>query len=142
MLAPFLAALAVASQVQLELPPQLVLEPVSVEELAESTAVSWEGNPLPPLGVVVRRVPGALRLLLPIGVSPASFQLAAQVREFGNRQDKGLRVPVKVTVLPPRLVERRGDWEVWEADLVLHLDLSRASSGPLAGRLEVSVLGR
>lgn len=143
MIAVLLAAsLAAGGTVQLELPPQLVLEPLSVEEVAGGAAIPWEGGTVPPLGVVVRRVSGAFRLLLPRGVAPASFEVRAQVRELGNPGKEGGRVPVKVTVLPLRLVESRGELEVWEADLLFHLDLSRASAGTLSGRLEVLVVGR
>lgn len=148
MIAGVLLAMA-AGSVTVEMPPQLTLEPVSAEELAEGTAVAWVGGALPPVPVVVRRFPGAFRLLVPKGVALSSLDVAVTLEEDGRGgsgflkgSDRTQRLPVRVTLLPLRLQGERGDVEVWEGDVVLYLDVSGALAGEFRGKLRVTVAGR
>lgn len=148
MVAAFLLALSVSS-VTVEMPAQLNLEPVSAQELAGGTAVTWEGGASPSVPVVVRRVPGAFRLLVPRGVALSSLDVAVTLEDqefrgggFLRGQDGTQRVPVRVTVLPLRLLGERGNLEVWEGDLLLHLDVSGVLAGEFQGKLRVTVAGR
>ncbi|MGQ9835438.1 MAG: hypothetical protein ACUVRQ_05610 [Thermoanaerobaculaceae bacterium] len=139
-----MALLLASGTVRLELPPQLALEPIAPEELASATAQVWEGEALPAVPVVKRKVSGAFRLTVPPGDTLPNFEVSAALLAGGNLREaeKGSRIPLKVTVLPLRLVASGPEGNVYEGDLVLYLDVSRALAGKFMGLLELSVVGR
>lgn len=145
----FLLALATVPGVVLEIPAQLALEPPTAEELTGGSAVSWEGGALPLLPVVVRRVPGAFRLVVPKGVSVSSLDVTVTLGDgephgggFLRQDRKDRRIPARVSLLPLRFLGERGEAQIWEADLLVHMDLSRAEAGEFRGELRVTVAGR
>lgn len=128
----------------IELPQQVVLEPVSLEEFASASAVPWDGSPLGPVPLIQRRLRDAFRLTVPRGFVLGFLELTCQFRENGlfRQGKKGPRWPVRCTVLPLRLVEIRAEEEIYAGDLLLYLDVSRVPAGVYSGLLEVSVVGR
>ncbi|MFN3414400.1 MAG: hypothetical protein ACK42L_10120 [Thermoanaerobaculum sp.] len=137
-----LLLLGVQAPVTVEFPRELVLEPLTVAELAGSAAVPWEGGNSPPLRPVVRRVVGAFRLGLPTGVSPASLRVEVQSGELKGGAQEGAGMAVQVTLLPLRLVQESPEGTVWEGDVLLFLDPTRAAAGEFRGNLTVTVTPR
>lgn len=136
-----LAAALGAGLVRVEMPTQLTLDPISLGELAQGAAVVWDGGALPPVPVVVRRVPAAFRLILPPSLRPEALQVEVRVKG-GHLQGEGRGLVAKATLLSLRWVESRPEGEVYEGEVLLHLDPSKAPAGTFAGTLEVSVVGR
>ncbi|MCS7181510.1 MAG: hypothetical protein NZ869_00100 [Thermoanaerobaculum sp.] len=149
MTVPLLLTLAAAASVGIMTPGQVVLEPVTAQELASGALLPLEGGATPLVLVVERTVRGAFRLEVPQGFPISSLELKVQFAGSGwghggvlRPQDRGSPIPVRVTLLPLRLVEVRADREVWEGDLLLQLDLSRALAGTFTGELQLMVAGR
>jgi hypothetical protein len=137
-----LLALAAGAPVRVELPRQLVLEPLSAVELAGSSAVPWEGHGAPPLWPVSRRVPRAFRLFLPPGVAVDSLRVEVQAEGLQPGRKEGQAIPVQVNLLPLRLVQETPEGAVWEGDLLVFLDPARAEAGEFQGSLTVTVTPR
>ncbi|MGC8916442.1 MAG: hypothetical protein ACP5NF_05630 [Thermoanaerobaculum sp.] len=135
--------LAGAMELRLELPPQVAVDPLRPEELAPAVAVPWEGGEAPWVPVVERRLPSAFRVWVPKGASLAAFDVEARVLGSGLRAEgQPSRIPAKVRVEGLRLVARNPDGDLWEGDLVLSLDVSRALAGSFSGTLQVTLSGR
>lgn len=126
----------------LELPQQVILEPVSLEELASASAEAWDGDPLPPLPLVQRRLKDAFRLTVSPGFPLDSLELTCRLRESLRRGKERHILPVRCRILPLRLVKSQADGEIYAGDLLLYLDISRVPAGSYSGLLEISVLGR
>lgn len=137
-----MALLLASETVKLELPAQLALDPIAPEELVSATAQVWEGGSLPAVPAVKRQVRGAFRLIVPPGNTLPNLEVSAAFLAGENLQEAQSRIPLKVTVLPLRLVASGPEGNVYEGDLVLYLDVSRALAGKFMGLLELSVVGR
>lgn len=139
-----MALLLASGTVKLELPAQLALDPIAPEELVSATAQVWEGGGLPAVPAVKRQVRGAFRLIVPPGNTLPNLEVSAAFLAGEDLQEaeKGSRIPLKVTVLPLRLVASGPEGNVYEGDLVLYLDVTRALAGKFMGLLELSVVGR
>lgn len=137
-----MALLLASGTVKLELPAQLALDPIAPEELVSATAQVWEGEGLPAVPAVKRQVRGAFRLIVPPGNTLPNLEVSATFLAGGDLQEAQSRIPLKVTVLPLRLVASGPEGNVYEGDLVLYLDVSRALAGKFMGLLELSVVGR
>ncbi len=131
-----------SAHLAVEIPNQLVLEPPSVGELAGAAAVSWDGQGVVPLRSVVRRLPGALRVVAPPGVRAEALHVevrAENLRPKEGSRGRGGELAVHVTVLPLRLVQETLEGSVWEGDLLVILDPAKAEAGDFHGQLNVTV---
>lgn len=142
MLSLLLVGVLAVGPVRLELPEQLSLEAVALEELAPGAAVSWEGLGPSFQPVVVRRLPRAFRLIVPRGEPLPSLEVRLASKGQLRSPQSAKPLLAKATLLPLRWVASTPEGEVYEADVLLHLDVGQASAGSFAGTLEVWVVGR